>query len=298
MGGIEWLESGEEILLKFLVILEPKVKPEAATAYLTTKRLVIRAKKSFDSYHYDLIRDIELEEWKDRKIINMRHVRPISIAVQVSRGWNSDRTLELYNWLSDIHKKARPLADVLKEIRENKTFRPTVQDPMLSGLNDIKLTDPHTWLYQKDLEKAENSIKVAWEAAGLVAVITFLALLANLAGFNIGDMNLWSLIDVAFASLLAFGIYRKSRTCAVLMFLYYLLSKVITIVESPKTIGGSIFLSLFFVWAFLNGIRGTFTYHKLTPEKERVKAPKIIIISVVGIVVLISIILLIGYFLA
>jgi hypothetical protein len=61
--------------------------------------------------------------------------------------------------------------------------------------------------------------------------------------------------------LCAFGIYRKSRVAAVLIFVYFIVAKVILAVETQSYNG--IFLALVFLYFYGKAIQGSFVYHKL-----------------------------------
>jgi hypothetical protein len=60
---------------------------------------------------------------------------------------------------------------------------------------------------------------------------------------------------------LSYGVYRKSRVCAVLMLAFFLLNKVIMWMNAGTPNG--VVMSLVFFWLFGQGVVGTFEYHKL-----------------------------------
>lgn len=108
-----------------------------------------------------------------------------------------------------------------------------------------------------------KQIKSAWVAACISGGLTLIATLFAMAGFNILGLGAWNLLDVALIFGLAFGIYKKSRVCAVLMLVYYLASKIFEMVETEKATG--LVVALFFSYFFWQGVRGTFAHHKLKP---------------------------------
>jgi lysylphosphatidylglycerol synthetase-like protein (DUF2156 family) len=103
-------------------------------------------------------------------------------------------------------------------------------------------------------------IKNAWVAAliyaGITLVVTLMAVLRTAPMF----FSAWELIDVVLILGLAFGIYKKSRSCAVLMFVYFVVSSILGLVEPGG--GSSFLLLLVFGYFYWQGVSGTFAYHK------------------------------------
>jgi serine/threonine-protein kinase len=118
-------------------------------------------------------------------------------------------------------------------------------------------------------EKILGMIKNAWIAALVSAGITFLLVLAAIFGKPILGISAWELIDVALILGLAFGIYKKSRACAVIMLVYFIFAKIFLTV-STGTITG-LPMALVFIYFYWQGVAGTFAYHKW--KKENVVAP-------------------------
>jgi len=112
-----------------------------------------------------------------------------------------------------------------------------------------------------DIEKAEKAIKGAWIAGVISGSITLLVAVLALVGVRIFNFSAWTFIDVALVFGLAYGIYRKNRVCAVIMFVYFVISKIYMMF----TVGGlaGLPLAILFSYFFFQGIRGTFAYHKL-----------------------------------
>ncbi|NCQ83899.1 MAG: hypothetical protein GPJ00_05005 [Microcystis aeruginosa W13-18] len=105
------------------------------------------------------------------------------------------------------------------------------------------------------LKKANNQIKPAWITGTILGVINLLVTLF----LN----NPYVFIDVVLYFGLSFGIYKKSRICAVIMFGYYIASR-IYFWEVLK--GNPLFLivSITFIYFLWQGVQGTFAYHKIT----------------------------------
>jgi hypothetical protein len=103
---------------------------------------------------------------------------------------------------------------------------------------------------------AINSIRTAVIAGGISGTITLILSLIGWGGFN-----LYNLLDVGLIYGLSFGIYRKSRICAVILFIYFIASKIVVFVETQNFSGFPI--ALIFAYCFYRGIWGTFKFHKL-----------------------------------
>lgn len=107
-----------------------------------------------------------------------------------------------------------------------------------------------------------KKIKSAWIAGLISAAMTLLVVLVGVAGFNV-----WNLLDVALILALAFGIYKRSRTCAVMLLVYFAVSKIITVAETGKATG--IVLGLVFIYYYGQGVVGTFAYHRHVKSQQR-----------------------------
>ena len=100
-----------------------------------------------------------------------------------------------------------------------------------------------------------KKIKGAWVAAVISGSVT--AVFSLVGGMGLDS---WSLLDAAFIFGLAYGIYRKSRACAVLMLVYFIVSKVILTLETGKA--GGLLVGLIFLYYYARGVVGTFAYRK------------------------------------
>ena len=105
-------------------------------------------------------------------------------------------------------------------------------------------------------QKARTWIRNGWIAALFSAFVTLLLALAGATGTPGLNYNLWNLLDVFLMTVLAFGIYQRSRVAATSMFVYFLVSKIGQWVHSANVIG--IGGSLVFVYLYLQAMRGTF----------------------------------------
>lgn len=127
--------------------------------------------------------------------------------------------------------------------------------------NNIPITEPKVieGPSQMPLEKAESAIQTAWLVAFAVTIVTLVVQLNQGTSVDLGFLIL--LIDFAVGSLLAYGIYRKSRIASVLMLAYYIVGKLIVIAQT----GNSMVLTLSFLPAYFlfQGVVGTFSYYRL-----------------------------------
>lgn len=117
-----------------------------------------------------------------------------------------------------------------------------------------------------DMEKAERNIKIAVIAGAISGAVTLIFALTGALGFT-----KWSLIDAFIAFGLTFGIYKKSRVCAVALFAYWLGGKILTMVIQPDLIVPSLVGAILFGIFFFRGIQGTFAYHRIIkaqPKRE------------------------------
>lgn len=123
-------------------------------------------------------------------------------------------------------------------------------------------------------EKITDHIRYGWIAATVSGVFTLaITLVAMAAGSRHSLFNAWNLVDVALIAGLGYGIYRKSRTAATLMFAYFLLSKILVIVETGKPNG--LVLGIIFLIFYFRAMTATFRYHAFIQHARRFPpAPK------------------------
>jgi serine/threonine-protein kinase len=109
-----------------------------------------------------------------------------------------------------------------------------------------------------------SRIKTAWIAAAISGSITLFVSLLAIGGTSIAGVTGLNLVDAALIFGLAYGIYRKSRTCAVIMLIYFIASKIFIMTQTHS--GNGIFLAVVFLLCFVQGVIGTFQYHKITSQ--------------------------------
>ena len=113
-------------------------------------------------------------------------------------------------------------------------------------------------------KKIKNSINTGGGVAILGCIVT--------AAVAIVIEEPFMFVDVVLGLILALGILMgKSRVCAIGILLFYLLGRVNLLLEGVMT-SSSIGMSVVFVIAYINCIRGTFDYHKL--KKQYIENPE------------------------
>ena len=110
-------------------------------------------------------------------------------------------------------------------------------------------------------ESITKKIKAGGAAGIICGLVTLgVALFANKGAESNGQINQMLLIDVGLIFAMTFGIYKKSRFAATVMFIYFLGSKISMAMENPKTSG--MIVGVIFLIMFLQAMVGTYQYHK------------------------------------
>jgi lysylphosphatidylglycerol synthetase-like protein (DUF2156 family) len=110
---------------------------------------------------------------------------------------------------------------------------------------------------------AKKFIKLCW----IFALISGFATLAMLC-FGLYGSSAWNLIDVLFFFALAFGVYKKSRTCSIILFVYQLVNRVDMWNRTHSVTIAFGIAALAWLCVYFLGILGTFAYHAIQKEKE------------------------------
>ena len=123
-----------------------------------------------------------------------------------------------------------------------------------------------------NMEKANKAIKSAWIAAIISAGVTLIFTVTGLYGLDLSA--LWIVIVVLG---LAFGIYKKNRACAVILFVFWVSDTIWVFWEfaAQGQVSGLIWLlapRIIFAIFFFRGIRGTFAYHRIAKAELMSKA--------------------------
>jgi len=149
---------------------------------------------------------------------------------------------------------------------------------------------------EQALRHAERHIKNAWIAGIISAAVTFIfsaiGAFSQTVQFKYG-FDTWALIDVALIAGLTFGIYKKSRFCALSLLIYFVLSKVAMAAYIGKFTHG--IGALLFGYFFFQGTRATFQIHKHLVETGQKHKKKRGTIFYLGAGILGLIIIAVGY---
>lgn len=113
-----------------------------------------------------------------------------------------------------------------------------------------------------------KKVRTGWIAGVVSGVLTLAITLFVMSGHKFLFFNAWSLVDVVLIFGLSFGIYRKSRVCAVLMLVYFVGSKIFIYSQIGLPTGGLIMPIVFF-YCFVLGVQGTFLYHRWLGTQPR-----------------------------
>ncbi len=115
------------------------------------------------------------------------------------------------------------------------------------------------------LSKHEKMIKEGWIAGLVLGTISFLTwFISMLTNKNVLDLPVdpFGLVDILLIFGLTYGIYRKSRFCAVAMTIYYFIMKLYMIaITFPTGIFSIIWLAILTTF-FVRAMIGTFEYHR------------------------------------
>lgn len=125
-----------------------------------------------------------------------------------------------------------------------------------------------------NMDKKIKHARIAAMVCGTVTLAGSITLIVKQVQTGSSLLNILSLIDAIFIFSMAYGIYRKSRICAVLMFEYFLLSKIFNISISAHINSGVLIIGAVFLFFLYQGITGTFAYHKCRICKEGIVESK------------------------
>ena len=116
------------------------------------------------------------------------------------------------------------------------------------------------WHKIESLEDAIDTTKAGMAAAIMCAAITGLMALASMLGVKVfPGFSAFALVDAVIFAGFGWGLYRHSRLCAVLVLLFYLLEQANNIANFQTY---NAVMALMFISFFIQGVRGTFKYHK------------------------------------
>jgi hypothetical protein len=113
----------------------------------------------------------------------------------------------------------------------------------------------------RDLIEAKLNVKRAVSVAVILAAIHSILGLLSLFGYSFLGANAFTLLNAGIILALGYGIHRFSRTCTVMLALYYLTDSLYAWLSSGQV--GGIIIFMLLLYYFGRGAQGTFTYHRL-----------------------------------
>lgn len=117
-------------------------------------------------------------------------------------------------------------------------------------------------------EEVESHIKNGWVAALVSMVMTLgMTVFAMFKADADVAMEALGFIDVGLIGLLAFGIYKRSRTAATLMLLYFVVSKILEMVAAGMPTG--LLFGMLFAYFYFRAMVATFGYHRFVKDWKR-----------------------------
>jgi hypothetical protein len=137
---------------------------------------------------------------------------------------------------------------------------------------DAEQKDENVMPESDKIKKAIKHIKTAWIAGitigSLLIIFSIIFLLTEEKPIYGLYITIYSLLIIGISVttfILSYGIYKKSRVCAIIMLISYV-SKAL-----ESIIAGSVGNALIFIiisYFFFQGVRGTFAYHRLINEEK------------------------------
>ncbi|MFS0612127.1 hypothetical protein [Lederbergia ruris] len=107
--------------------------------------------------------------------------------------------------------------------------------------------------------KIEQDVKMAALIAIIMSILTIISVIISKI-WGLLSISWWSLMDVILLLGLAYGIYKKSRICAVLLFILFVLNQIILFIDMGTVI--TLPIAIVFGYLLLKGVQATFIYHK------------------------------------
>lgn len=130
---------------------------------------------------------------------------------------------------------------------------------------DVEIMETQLDIPEEVEKRIRNAVGAGIFTGAVTLIISVIALVTHTPVLGIDG---WSVIDAALIAGLTFGIYKKNRTCAVIMLIYYAGTKILQIVTTHAMSGG--ILGVLFCYLFLMGAVGTFQYHQIKNEAGRI----------------------------
>jgi hypothetical protein len=130
------------------------------------------------------------------------------------------------------------------------------------------------WPSVSDLEGAKKAAHEGAGAAVFVAAVTVLFSVLAIFGIQIlPGFSPLSLVDAALFAIVAWRIYKMSRAWSVVGLLLFAAERAYAFYYRGVTVTAGIVVGFILLLAFLNGVRGTFAYLRLSTQPSRSSDP-------------------------
>lgn len=106
-----------------------------------------------------------------------------------------------------------------------------------------------------EIRKAINNIKIAWIAGVIISGLWLIACLLGFLPF------ITSVLFSVWVIGLSYGIYKKSRTCAIIILANWTMGILTSAIHGDVV---TLLVVIIFCYPFYLGLRGVFAYHNLT----------------------------------
>lgn len=144
-------------------------------------------------------------------------------------------------------------------------------------------------------EEALQATKTGAIAACISGTITLAVSVFAIWNNSSGALELWNdpeiFLDILLIFFLAYGIYKKSLTAAVVMFIYFIFAKIFIVIGTGQVQG--IVLGLVFLYFFGKAVQGAFVLQKIEKVENpdsKVKPKWITFLKITGIFIFFSLI--------
>jgi len=135
----------------------------------------------------------------------------------------------------------------------------------------ISRMDTVMWPEIADAPSARAAARLAWQTAFAVAGFTAFAATVEIFRLFLG-IDPAALLDAALIGVVAWRIQRMSRAWAVVglvIWLYNMVARFTTLAAEGRPLAFGL-LGVFILVAFINGVRGTFAFHRSTRKEPEV----------------------------
>lgn len=116
------------------------------------------------------------------------------------------------------------------------------------------------------IKATRNGAIAACISASMTLIMILIAIRADAEGKFALFNDPVNFFDVALILACAYGLYKKSRAASVLIFIYFLASKIIISIETQAY--GGLGFGLIFLYFYGKAIRGSFVYHQLEKKEN------------------------------